>query len=209
MRVALHSTRLQGWYLEKRDQVNLGHAESIGPGETKCGQTICAQTKCGQTKCGQGGSRRMLPRGIVPEICKCGHSIQKWTFSLRGTNPSTYACDRLRIVTGRGATRAKDAQGTPTQSHISPSILVYEGKRAPSDSIGEEKSDWDRDQAIPRGIISGIFNSGNPGIAVLIRQLLRVYQTSPSPSGIASQCHAALQRRREGPGLRVLSHTMY
>ena len=27
---------------------------------------------------------------------------------------------------GRGTTRAKDAQGTPTQSHISPSILVYE-----------------------------------------------------------------------------------
>ena len=27
---------------------------------------------------------------------------------------------------GRGATRAEDVQGTPTQSHISPSILVYE-----------------------------------------------------------------------------------
>jgi len=27
---------------------------------------------------------------------------------------------------GLGATRAEDAQGTPTQSHISPSILVYE-----------------------------------------------------------------------------------
>ena len=32
---------------------------------------------------------------------------------------------RLRV--GRGTTRAEDAQGTPTQSHISPSILVYEG----------------------------------------------------------------------------------
>ena len=29
---------------------------------------------------------------------------------------------------GRGTTRAEDAQGTPTQSHISPSILVYEDK---------------------------------------------------------------------------------
>ena len=28
---------------------------------------------------------------------------------------------------GRGTTRAEDAQGTPTQSHISLSILVYEG----------------------------------------------------------------------------------
>ena len=27
---------------------------------------------------------------------------------------------------GMGTTRAEDAQGTPTQSHISPSILVYE-----------------------------------------------------------------------------------
>ena len=29
---------------------------------------------------------------------------------------------------GSGAARAEDAQGTPTQSHISPSILVYEDK---------------------------------------------------------------------------------
>ena len=29
---------------------------------------------------------------------------------------------------GRGTTRAEEAQGTPTQSHISPSILVYEDK---------------------------------------------------------------------------------
>ena len=31
---------------------------------------------------------------------------------------------------GRGAARAEDAQGTPTQSHISPSILVYEDKKS-------------------------------------------------------------------------------
>ena len=29
-------------------------------------------------------------------------------------------------IYGRGAARAEDAQGTPTQSHVSPSILVYE-----------------------------------------------------------------------------------
>ena len=34
--------------------------------------------------------------------------------------------DKLRV--GRGAVRAEDAQGTPAQSHISPSILVYEEK---------------------------------------------------------------------------------
>jgi len=32
----------------------------------------------------------------------------------------------LKLVLGRGTARAEDAQGTPTQSHISPSILVYE-----------------------------------------------------------------------------------
>ena len=29
---------------------------------------------------------------------------------------------------GRGTTKAEDAQGTPTQSHISPSMIVYEDK---------------------------------------------------------------------------------
>ena len=38
-----------------------------------------------------------------------------------------FRVDRLRV--GRGAARAEDAQGTPTQSHISPSILVYEDGR--------------------------------------------------------------------------------
>ena len=32
----------------------------------------------------------------------------------------------FEIDSGSGATRAEDAQGTPTQSHVSPSILVYE-----------------------------------------------------------------------------------
>ena len=44
--------------------------------------------------------------------------------------------DRLRVgwlnEFGRGAARAEDAQGTPTQSHISPSILVYEENPAMS-----------------------------------------------------------------------------
>jgi len=31
---------------------------------------------------------------------------------------------------GRGTTRAEDAQRTPTQNHISPSILVYGDKYA-------------------------------------------------------------------------------
>ena len=32
----------------------------------------------------------------------------------------------IKLIDRRGTTRAEDAQGTPTQSHISPSILVYE-----------------------------------------------------------------------------------
>ena len=34
----------------------------------------------------------------------------------------------MLIDSGRDAARAEDAQETPTQSHISPIILVYEGK---------------------------------------------------------------------------------
>ena len=33
---------------------------------------------------------------------------------------------RLRLRVGRGTTRAEDAQGTLTQSHISPGVLVNE-----------------------------------------------------------------------------------
>ena len=42
---------------------------------------------------------------------------------------SAHEVVRLRVGWlngGRGAARAEDAQRTPTQSHISPSILVYE-----------------------------------------------------------------------------------
>ena len=33
---------------------------------------------------------------------------------------------RVCLLTGRGAARAEDAHGTPTQSYVSPSILLYE-----------------------------------------------------------------------------------
>ena len=36
---------------------------------------------------------------------------------------------------GRGAARAEDAQGTPTQSHISPSIVVYEEYRVDVEGV--------------------------------------------------------------------------
>ena len=37
--------------------------------------------------------------------------------------------DARVVDSGRGTTRAEDAQGTPTQIQISPSILVYEDKK--------------------------------------------------------------------------------
>ena len=36
-------------------------------------------------------------------------------------------CDRLRV--GRGTASAEDAQGTPPQSDISPSVLIYKDTR--------------------------------------------------------------------------------
>ena len=36
----------------------------------------------------------------------------------------------VNFLCGRGTTRAEDAQGTPTQCHISPTILVYKEKRS-------------------------------------------------------------------------------
>ena len=45
------------------------------------------------------------------------------------------ACGRAALSggkVGRGTARAEDAQGTPTQSHVSPIILVYEDKVIPA-----------------------------------------------------------------------------
>ena len=42
------------------------------------------------------------------------------------TKHSAWLIESWLVCFGRGTTRAEDAQGTPTQRHISPSILVYE-----------------------------------------------------------------------------------
>ena len=68
----------------------------------------------------------MLTPGRVCEqacVSVCAHDIHH-----RAANKALLTLndiDRLRVA-GRGAVRAEDAQGTPTQSHISPSILLYE-----------------------------------------------------------------------------------
>jgi len=68
-----------------------------------------------------------LGRGCQKSILSAGQQLSKVKCT------STGAGDRLRVgwlngFSGRGAARAEDAQGTPTQSHTSPSILVYEEK---------------------------------------------------------------------------------
>ena len=58
--------------------------------------------------------------------------------------PLLSGVDRLMIgwingvsfITSTGTTGAEDAQGTPTQSHISPSIPVYEEKKAVGHAFG-------------------------------------------------------------------------
>ena len=57
--------------------------------------------------------------------------LRVWGLDFAAREPPDFAClgRELRpvvLLSGRGTTRAEDAQGTPTQSHISPSILVYE-----------------------------------------------------------------------------------
>ena len=46
----------------------------------------------------------------------------------------------------RGSARAEDAPKTPTQSHISPSILVYEDKHTPQ-RADDDSTTRDRDSA--------------------------------------------------------------
>jgi len=72
-----------------------------------------------------GVTYRCEKRSIEPQTKSlitwtiCCHAVGDSKLTRRGTTHS-------RDLSGRSTTRAEDAQGTPTQSHISPSILVYE-----------------------------------------------------------------------------------
>ena len=48
--------------------------------------------------------------------------------------------DRLRV--GRGTARAEDFQGTPTQSHVSPSALVHEDKTRRGECWAHPRECW-------------------------------------------------------------------
>ena len=56
-----------------------------------------------------------------------------WAMVLR---VSQYYLIRAKKSFGRGSARAEDAQGPPTQSHIPPSIAVYEEKNKSFDTLG-------------------------------------------------------------------------
>jgi len=53
-----------------------------------------------------------------------GNDVSYYNLATEITTQLGFTC------TGRGAARAEDAQGTPTQKHISPRILVYEESQA-------------------------------------------------------------------------------
>ena len=50
------------------------------------------------------------------------------------------------VGSGKDAARAKDAEGTPSQSHISPSILVYKEKCGVAVRVGDQGVDFTRGQ---------------------------------------------------------------
>jgi len=68
-------------------------------------------------------ANRQLERGFVLEI-RGIHGFPSCPVQRGGRGlPHSGLCGQL---SGRGTATAEDAQGTPTQSHVSPSILVYE-----------------------------------------------------------------------------------
>jgi len=79
-------------------------------------------------------------RGRIPWPLRGSSGFDDLSLNSRFTcecagNTGVPPSERLRVgwlnglvdLSGRGTTRAEDDQGRPTQSHISPSILVYEG----------------------------------------------------------------------------------
>ena len=77
--------------------------------------------------------RNVIPRQNVGRCCQKSLRRARQLFSngktgvaVKHVYESIQVFDRLR-VSGRGAVRAEDDQGTPKQSHISPKSLVNEG----------------------------------------------------------------------------------
>ena len=73
------------------------------------------------------------------------------------------------ISKGGGTKRAGDAQGTPTQRHISPSILVYEGCVLGEAKIAHSTLNIAREGVSDRRM--GKCSAARPGCAVLLSTL--------------------------------------
>ena len=74
---------------------------------------------------------RVSELGVVGALQRQAVDISSWGLKPEqsGKRRSPQRVQGLGRDSGRGTTRAEDAQGKPTQSHISPSILVDEDKR--------------------------------------------------------------------------------
>ena len=68
-----------------------------------------------------------LPREIVILETGVNRSLEVVGGTFLSASSSSCRCLANSVdLSGRGTARAENAQGTPTQSHISPSMLVYE-----------------------------------------------------------------------------------
>ena len=83
-----------------------------------------------------------------------------WTSWHRLQSTSTVCLHQI-IDSGRGTTRAEHAQGTPTQSYISPSILVYEEQQRAAEE-GRRKWPKSRPESGLDWLICSEFRGGAP-----------------------------------------------
>ena len=99
---------------------------------------------------------------IIAMISWTGLALWKFEFPFPGSLTSTFLVPAPG-ESGRCAVRAEDAQGTLTQSHISPSILVYEGWSNVSPSVSDSSSYRGTDGAVHQVMPSSArLNFGSP-----------------------------------------------
>jgi len=97
------------------------------------------------------------------------------------------------IDSGRGAARAEDAQGTPTQSHISPSILVYEEKR--TEAFAERCDCFESKQEGVRGDSTGGIGeaASGPQFSRVLQRVREAWKRSPPRERCVVSSRVALE----------------